>query len=176
MVVLYCNSSKSPAKCAIDDRTLEEYKIRAVGHPLVFQIFPHMIDILQGSTLHLVLPIRGGGRSLPKMSIGAGGRMKQVVKKDKCLSRWIGTHTTVFNVQILNSAVLPKCHWNTRAILLQRGHIQATRVSFLQYSRRVNWHLGRIRHAQVYFGDRRREGRRDRACSSSDAWEARLHR
>jgi hypothetical protein len=39
------------------------------------------------------------------MSIAAGGRMKQVVKKDKCLSRWIGTHTTVFNVQILNSAV-----------------------------------------------------------------------
>jgi hypothetical protein len=105
MVVLYCNASKNPAKCTIDERTVEEYKIRTVGHLLVFHIFSHMVDIFQGSTIHLVLPIRGGGRSLPKMSIAAGGRIKQVVKKDKSPNRWIGTHTTVFNVQILNSAV-----------------------------------------------------------------------
>jgi hypothetical protein len=38
------------------------------------------------------------------MSIAAGGRIKQVIQKDTYPNNWLSNQTTVFNVQILNSA------------------------------------------------------------------------
>jgi hypothetical protein len=38
------------------------------------------------------------------MSIAAGGRIKQVIHGDKGGQDWLPERTTVFNVQILNSA------------------------------------------------------------------------
>ncbi|KAF2801712.1 uncharacterized protein BDZ99DRAFT_455844 [Mytilinidion resinicola] len=66
-----------------------------------------------GSTLHLVLRLRGGGwdtKTTPpetfpsQMSIAAGGKITQPVIKDPGIYEWHPKYTKVFNVQILNSA------------------------------------------------------------------------
>ena len=58
------------------------------------------------STLHLVLRLRGGYRDPPhEMSVAAGGKIKQCIKPDELGTEWQPGRTTIFNVQILNSAV-----------------------------------------------------------------------
>lgn len=69
------------------------------------------------STLHLIMRMRGGGPGLrpntedpqmnieePQMNIAAGGKIKQSIKADTLENEWQSDRTTVFNVQILNSA------------------------------------------------------------------------
>jgi len=42
------------------------------------------------------------------MAVAAGGSIKQVIHKDNNGERWLVDRTTVFNIQILNSAVYKK--------------------------------------------------------------------
>jgi ubiquitin len=55
-------------------------------------------------TLHLVQRLRGGGCPPEEMSVAAGGLIHQVIHPDQKGDEWL-KHPTVFNVQILNSAV-----------------------------------------------------------------------
>lgn len=59
------------------------------------------------STLHIIIRLRGG-YSPPEhqMSIAAGGKIEQVIHPDEDpAGDWLADRTTVFNVQVLNSAV-----------------------------------------------------------------------
>lgn len=61
--------------------------------------------VAQGCTLHLVLRLRGGGWAPPDMGIAAGGLIKQTIWRDNYdPATWDVAHSTVFNVQIMNSA------------------------------------------------------------------------
>jgi ubiquitin len=63
-------------------------------------------NICTRSTIHQVLRLRGGGWMEPEMGIGAGGMIKQTIVEDKSDSAiWDPDSGTIFNVQILNSAV-----------------------------------------------------------------------
>ncbi|KAF2118753.1 integral membrane protein [Lophiotrema nucula] len=57
------------------------------------------------SKLHIVLRLRGGGGPVHQMNVAAGGKIKQVIEPDNDPSRWEGSKTVIFNVQILNSAL-----------------------------------------------------------------------
>lgn len=62
--------------------------------------------IKPGSVLHLVLRLRGGGFIEAEMGIAAGGLIKQTIVKDNNdPTIWESENSTIFNVQILNSAV-----------------------------------------------------------------------
>jgi hypothetical protein len=62
--------------------------------------------ITSGSTIVLVLTLRGGGDITNQMGIAAGGLIKQsIVKDDNDPTIWDSDCGTIFNVQILNSAV-----------------------------------------------------------------------
>lgn len=61
--------------------------------------------IEKGAVLHLVMRLRGGGGFQHQMSIAAGGHIHQVIYTDKMGDEWLPDRTTVFNVQVLNSAV-----------------------------------------------------------------------
>jgi ubiquitin len=61
-------------------------------------------DIEDESTVHLILRLRGGGNPPEEMSVAAGGLIHQVIHPDQKGDEWL-KHPTVFNVQILNSAV-----------------------------------------------------------------------
>lgn len=59
-----------------------------------------------GGVVHLVLRLRGGGGPEPVMGIAAGGLIKQTIFKDNNEPTiWEPNDGTIFNVQILNSAV-----------------------------------------------------------------------
>jgi hypothetical protein len=62
-------------------------------------------NIVKGAELHLILRLRGGGTTIHQMSMAAGGKIKQVIHPDGNGEDWLSNRTTVFNVQILNSAV-----------------------------------------------------------------------
>ncbi len=58
----------------------------------------------QGSSIDLVLRLRGGGWIVHEMSVAAGGLIKQVIMPDKSTKEsWNADRTVCFNVQILNS-------------------------------------------------------------------------
>ncbi|KAG0696834.1 hypothetical protein DFH29DRAFT_812543 [Suillus ampliporus] len=62
-------------------------------------------NIQPGSTLHLVLTLRGGWEPLPTMSFGAGGTIKQAINEDNNNPRiWDVGRAKIFNVQVLNAA------------------------------------------------------------------------
>ncbi|KAH7066018.1 integral membrane protein [Paraphoma chrysanthemicola] len=61
--------------------------------------------IQKESTLHLVPRLCGGGGPIHEMSIAAGGQIHQVIRPDAKGDEWLADRTTVFNVQVLNSAV-----------------------------------------------------------------------
>lgn len=63
-------------------------------------------NICAGSTIHSVLRLRGGGGTpVPEMTVAAGGKINQKVRPDENGKEWLSDCTTVFNVQVLNSAV-----------------------------------------------------------------------
>jgi ubiquitin len=63
-------------------------------------------SIQNGTTLHLILRLRGGGCFQPEMGIGVGGLIRQTIVKDPYEPHvWDSDGGTIFNVQILNSAV-----------------------------------------------------------------------
>ena len=62
-------------------------------------------NIQKESTLHLILRLRGGGPPIHQMAIAVGGKIEQVVHPDIKGADWLSNRTTVFNVQVLNSAV-----------------------------------------------------------------------
>jgi hypothetical protein len=65
-------------------------------------------NIQKESTLHLVLRLRAGGPGLPEaeMGIGAGGLIHQAIEEDCHGSYlWDSGSATIFNVQVMNSAV-----------------------------------------------------------------------
>ncbi|KAF2826216.1 integral membrane protein [Ophiobolus disseminans] len=71
-----------------DGRTLSDYQIKV------------------GATLHLILRLRGGYTPPEhEMTVAAGGKIHQVIHSDDNGQDWLSDRTTVFNVQILNSAV-----------------------------------------------------------------------
>lgn len=72
-----------------DGRMLQDYNIQA------------------GTYLHLVLRLRGSGPPVdPEMALAAGGLIKQTVIRDTYdPSIWDVDNSTIFNVQILNSAI-----------------------------------------------------------------------
>ncbi|KAF2464590.1 uncharacterized protein BDR25DRAFT_271593 [Lindgomyces ingoldianus] len=57
------------------------------------------------ATINVVLRLRGGGGPVHEMSVAAGGKIKQVIAQDPDPNGWLGSKTTVFNIQIVNSAV-----------------------------------------------------------------------
>lgn len=60
----------------------------------------------QGSEIYLIPRFRGGGCPPPRqMTMAAGGKINQRIVRDKFDQNWEHDRTTVFNVQILNSAV-----------------------------------------------------------------------
>ncbi|KAB2578679.1 Ubiquitin-60S ribosomal protein L40 [Lasiodiplodia theobromae] len=68
--------------------------------------------IIKGSSLHLVLRLRGGGggeltlREQEKMGLAAGGRIKQSIVRDTTVPTfWDGARTTTANIHIVNSTV-----------------------------------------------------------------------
>ncbi|KAF2031589.1 hypothetical protein EK21DRAFT_99541 [Setomelanomma holmii] len=61
--------------------------------------------VTKKSTLFLILRLRGGGAPQHEMSVAAGGQIHQVIEKDHLGEDWLVDRTTVFNVQVLNSAV-----------------------------------------------------------------------
>ncbi|KAF2443479.1 ubiquitin-domain-containing protein [Karstenula rhodostoma CBS 690.94] len=65
-------------------------------------------NIQQDAEIHLVMRLRGGGFGPhpppQEMNIAAGGKIKQVIHKDTYENEWLSDQSTVFNVQILNSA------------------------------------------------------------------------
>lgn len=63
-------------------------------------------NVKKGMTLHLVLLLRGGGCFQPEMGIGVGGLIKQTIVADPYHPLvWDSDGATIFNIQILNSAV-----------------------------------------------------------------------
>jgi hypothetical protein len=62
--------------------------------------------IMRDSTVHLVLRLCGGGAVEPQMGIAAGGLIEQsIIRDDNDPAIWEPENGTIFNVQILNSAV-----------------------------------------------------------------------
>jgi ubiquitin len=65
-------------------------------------------NIQKESTINMVLRLRGGGGGPPEieMGIGVGGLIKQTIHKDyNDAEKWDSDNGTIFNVQVLNSAV-----------------------------------------------------------------------
>lgn len=62
-------------------------------------------NIQKESTIHIVLPLRGGGPGNAEMGIAAGGLIKQTIVKDENdPTIWDTDNGIIFNVQILNSS------------------------------------------------------------------------
>jgi hypothetical protein len=64
-------------------------------------------NIQKESTIHMVLRLRGGGGPPEiEMGIGVGGLIKQTIHQDYNLAeKWDSDNGTIFNVQVMNSAV-----------------------------------------------------------------------
>ncbi|KAJ4348715.1 uncharacterized protein N0V89_010093 [Didymosphaeria variabile] len=94
------------------EETVEDVKVRLQhkeGIPPELQalIFARQqLEGQYGDEMHLILTLRRGGTGpLPReMSIAAGGKIKQAIHADTYSNEWLSDRTTVFNVQILNSA------------------------------------------------------------------------
>ncbi|TKX20298.1 putative ubiquitin family protein-2 [Elsinoe australis] len=61
--------------------------------------------ITAAATLYLTLRLRGGGHAVLPLAVAAGGSIEQVIHPDRNNSELLARHTTVFNVQILNSVL-----------------------------------------------------------------------
>lgn len=63
---------------------------------------------MQESTLHIVLPLRGGGGGEPEMTVAAGGLINQSIIRDMSpIGTWDADRTVLFNVQIVNASLFP---------------------------------------------------------------------
>ncbi|KAF2649096.1 hypothetical protein K491DRAFT_708357 [Lophiostoma macrostomum CBS 122681] len=109
-------------KCRIEEKEgvpVDEQRLVFKGEQLEEgrSLSHYGIHKISEATLHIVLRLRGGGQVSDldfKMSVAAGGKIKQVIHADYLegfhdggwsSGQWLPSRTTVFNVQVLNTAL-----------------------------------------------------------------------